>query len=757
MINSKLQALLNSVPEDITTEELAERLSSKFNTTDINDGLESLLRGELELHESSESNAKKQRDTKSELKSARAQERRRKRNQRRIQQRINASKPRHQRVYTNPKPKQQKRVQSRVKILNSCGIVPTQATKQRVEKTTESFIKFAKRISTPDLAIMQSRTERPTLFQWHGDKTTEERDKNIFRVMGYNPTGITGQQPHFRKVQKIAKFMKNYKVNMACISESHVNTFSPRVQEIVSTYRITHTDGLVHHNNTQTNNPMPTLSQPGGVSTFIDNEYTKKFNGIDYDPLGRWIATKILTTTGTFKVYTVYKVNPRPYNITNSAWHHQEVHLNKRKKAKKPEEQVTIDLEEKILKDLEANTRILVMADANERVTDAKPYLHNMLTKLGFINVLQSRLSTVLPPTNSTSLEAIDHAWSTPSLHSHIVKAGIAPKGLILQSDTEEHRALILDIDMTSMTQDKQTIMQPYDRRRLKSTNIKRTDQFNEFVDKGYDEQMVDFHISTAEAFAEDSTLRKHAIEKLEFCDRQLYEISMAGEKNLPASHETPWSPRFQEAMDLVHDAQNIVQYFKSRQTQYTESTLKAELLEAYTNLNIAKEALKLTKEKAQDYRQQYLNDLANALHTAGKFKTLESAIKTIKHIEQQRADAKRIRGTTKRMITSSLNHILIPGISEYPPELQAFYKDPLVIWKRIDMKGGKDIKDWITISDRDEMDRLMLEWQCVHFTQSHDTPLANETWEHALETSENIEDILQNHGDEFNKLSTIT
>lgn len=107
--------------------------------------------------------------------------------------------------------------------------------------------------------------------------------------------------------------------------------------------------------------------------------------------------------------------------------------------------------------------------------------------------------------------------------------------------------------------------------------------------------------------------------------------------------------------------------------------------------------------------------------------------------------------------MSSSLNFILIPAKSEYDPALQEFYKDPIVIWQRLEVANGKDINAWITITEREELERMLLEWQCLHFKQAHGTPLASDYWEKAMNSTLDFDTIKTADFDEWNKLNQPT
>lgn len=235
--------------------------------------------------------------------------------------------------------------------------------------------------------------------------------------------------------------------------------------------------------------------------------------------------------------------------------------------------------------------------------------------------------------------------------------------------------------------------------------------------------------------------------------DKQLCDIMLGAEKKLPCNHGTYFSPRYAETIRTVQKKRSTLT--KAQRIYEVQPTLEngVDLYEAMNDLEEAKEELEETNENSATIRQAYLIELAEAYHQSGTFKTLETSIKVLLHIEKQKEDAKKIRNTLKSSVRTSLSYVLIPCKSEYPPHLQPFYKDPLVMWNRIEEDCGEDIKNWEAITERQELEQLLLEWQCLHFTQAQDTPLASATWEKIIMTSDTVDTLRENYKEEYESL----
>lgn len=306
-----------------------------------------------------------------------------------------------------------------------------------------------------------AKKDRPILHEWFGDPVVQDKPENIMRICLQNGNGVY-TLPEKGKVHLMSEAMLNYDINFLGMPENHINVSSPKTHDIQDVFTSYHPGGLCHHSNTRVNHQLPTKTQQGGVSSFIDTSLASKFNGVEYDPLGRWHCTNILAKDSVLKIYVVYRVCKEPTGCQNSAYQHQEEKLNDKNIFTPPDQQVVDDLKKQIEKDRENKCKIIVMADANEKITIGTPRIHNMLTDLGLVNIMETRATSALPPTHQSGSEAIDHVWATEDIADFVRRAGIAPLNFTMQSD---HRALILDIDISSLCETELIHFTPYERR----------------------------------------------------------------------------------------------------------------------------------------------------------------------------------------------------------------------------------------------------------------------------------------------------
>ena len=115
--------------------------------------------------------------------------------------------------------------------------------------------------------------------------------------------------------------------------------------------------------------------------------------------------------------------------------------------------------------------------------------------------------------------------------------------------------------------------------------------------------------------------------------------------------------------------------------------------------------------------------------------------LKKLIHIEKQRDQARRIQNTLNSKQGGGVTSILIPAATEYDEGVDKM--DVHVMWDRLQIANGNDVKNWDRITDRKTMEKLLLHWQQKHFQQANETPLANTNWARKL-TDHKIQHAIQ-------------
>ena len=142
------------------------------------------------------------------------------------------------------------------------------------------------------------------------------------------------------------------------------------------------------------------------------------------------------------------------------------------------------------------------------------------------------------------------------------------------------------------------------------------------------------------------------------------------------------------------------------------------------------REVTKNSKSLRVEFLKQRAKDYAKKNNT-----TAEKELKKILHVERQRNQSIVIQAVLKRKGRGGPTSILIPAATEYDDNDGSigFHLNIDRMWTRLQKANGHDIKNWERISNRNQMEDLMLKWQRRHFEQANETPLATTKWKHKL------------------------
>ena len=128
--------------------------------------------------------------------------------------------------------------------------------------------------------------------------------------------------------------------------------------------------------------------------------------------------------------------------------------------------------------------------------------------------------------------------------------------------------------------------------------------------------------------------------------------------------------------------------------------------------------------------REEFLKKLADEI-ALEQGTDAGNELKKLIHIEQQRNQAESTRRILKPNHIGGLTSILIPSATEYKNRESDNFNvyDINQMWEKIQKNYGHDIKNWDRITERQQMEQLILQWQRKHFEQANKTPLAQKSW----------------------------
>ena len=101
-----------------------------------------------------------------------------------------------------------------------------------------------------------------------------------------------------------------------------------------------------------------------------------------------------------------------------------------------------------------------------------------------------------------------------------------------------------------------------------------------------------------------------------------------------------------------------------------------------------------------------------------------------ILHHENESRSNRKIKYVVKPNYRAGVNSILIPARSEYESVGEPLDNTNVDrMWERITPKNGKDVEAWDRVTDKTEIERILLRWQQLHFLQANETPLTDAEW----------------------------
>ena len=153
--------------------------------------------------------------------------------------------------------------------------------------------------------------------------------------------------------------------------------------------------------------------QPGGVASGFQGRISKYYGGSKMDELGRWCCDEFKGPLKSVKIYTLYRVNPKPSNVGGgcTAWEQQQLALRAQNINIDPRHYVIDSLIPVISEDITKGFSIILMSDLNEGVQD-RERTNDRFSSIGLENLFH-RAYTVVPPTYARGQKTIDHIWMT--------------------------------------------------------------------------------------------------------------------------------------------------------------------------------------------------------------------------------------------------------------------------------------------------------------------------------------------------------
>ena len=471
--------------------------------------------------------------------------------------------------------------------------------------------------------------------------------------------------------------------------------------------------------------------QPGGVSSGFHGRLENRYACTKRDKYGRWHYHEFFGKANQMRVYTLYRVNLNNNTTGGStAWAQQQRALLAENIETNPRAHVIDCLISELQNAVNSGISIILMADMNEGADDREK-TNNRLLNIGLTNLMQHRLGIRnMPKTHKRGSKAIDHVWMTPNLINCVEQAGYAPFNTIIENS--DHRGIFFDVNLTFILDNTIVPLQHQKFRRLKSTIPKRVKKYNELVNIGWKDHDIENRVDRLVGNLLYDGMNETNERILNNIDNNISEILRHAEKKCCKIHRSctnDWSINFGAKLKAVHSTRN--EKNKARAPLANESP-KDTALRYKEALNKHKTAVKeyqAIRGRDDNERTQHILTLAKDIATETAI-PVKSAKTQLLHIEAQRKSNKKIKSTIKSNFKAGVAHVLIPARSHYGTIPDSFdHYDVHNMWNVIYPHNGKDINEWERVTEKNEVERIMVNWQKQHFMQANETPLAAISW----------------------------
>lgn len=350
--------------------------------------------------------------------------------------------------------------------------------------------------------------------EWVGSTFSSTKEANTFRVLFQNVNSF-GATQYQHNIQEFANAQDILQVDFAGITEHCLNISQPKIlnsiqQSLNKFYRGQY---AIQFNSAD----IQTLSTylPGGTAALIIGDHTSRIEpqGRGGDHLGRWsfftLRRKLLPP---LTIYTVYKVCKQPTNqIGITAWHQQRLLLDQQNRHHEhPREAFTKDLIASIQHHQSLHHQVIVGGDFNDTLFTNR----SQLLRLANATQLTDPWTALYPQfenfhTYQRGASRIDSVLMSHELVETIKNIGYSPFNWFTTSD---HRALLIDFDMTRLFCDQTNMLHPTSLRGLRSND---KNQVATFINHCHD------HLMQNNAFAKishlkDRTLTPNQVETLD-------------------------------------------------------------------------------------------------------------------------------------------------------------------------------------------------------------------------------------------------
>jgi hypothetical protein len=453
---------------------------------------------------------------------------------------------------------------------------------------------------------------------------------------------------------------------------------------------------------------------PGGVATIITGGHTNKIEETIYDNsnLGRWCGTTLrLNKHQRLHIINAYRVCSAKITANNSlSTYSQQYHmlLKKGKINPNPRNEFLKDFTTFIKQLLEKkDDLILIGIDANESLTDKNSEIMSLLRECKLIDVYSEKNGPKEFGTHINGSKRIDFIICNEGMIPYIEQVQYLPFHQAIDSD---HRACYCDIS-AELFKNNNTIN--LRKERLIGTNSTNAEgeKYVKHLDYLFKMHRIYDKINQLHIQSKDP-------ENLEAVELQLNKLDtiitesmlLAEKKNCKKKQKALWSPELQQS-NLTIQYWNILCKAEKQLINVTDrlskilSKMSSSTAELISNNQLShqsalKNALKqhnVLLENYKNIRKNYLERLLKDINE--REDTNKTTLKSLITRELSRTDFSFIRIRLKDINGKGITYITTPD--------------------------DKNPHNWITVSEVEEMIKVVIKRNVKHFGQANDTPFA--------------------------------
>jgi len=465
--------------------------------------------------------------------------------------------------------------------------------------------------------------------------------------------------------------------------------------------------------------------QPGGVLSLFTNHITPRIVSSTSDSYGRWTKTVIQVRQRNIVIFNTYRTHKKSLETAGSEtpWMQQwAAHRKNTGKTSDPRSMHIDDLIFEIQAVQDNDDYILVIGDFNEDLGDSEADGIKRLQSCTRVVQAYEHMHGCTPSSRNNSRH-IFHTFVSPELLPYIRKLGICSvhDGFVLS----DHVPFFIDFHENLFSTKIQPILPPRNRilRMYDAINVHK---YVTNVNEQFNHHNISNRIQSLRKSIRHQGFQPHHASQLEDLDSQISTIRIQSEKNL-LKPSTPFkfTSVAKQQVEKIRLLQRLQRKYKAgcTCTDIIERLSTYEFLFEITPENIStvltqeRQSLKQIQSDIDFHREEHLDKIC-AKAAIDKDADKERIMKEIKNREKQKRSWEKIRYVTKPRGN---------GVSRLGIPVGYENRSTKEMWDLLQTPYLNI--DFVYITDPNEIERILVEWQYLHYMQASETPLADSYW----------------------------